>query len=206
MAASRKRRKKRRLPSPVMNSADLDIYKGNKKRKGPKVLTLAIMGGAAFFAIKSGSKASDNDGDGYFYQSVDACVADDNPREACTAAWDNAKAAFEQEASLPLTWAACYERYESCTYDAPRRTWVPVMAGFLLAKRQKPDEDQQSHSTYYHGGSVYSSRPVWRNTSGDYAWRSRSKSSVNGYATRSVKTLSRGGFGRASGSHSSWGG
>lgn len=206
MAASRKRRKKRRLPSPVMNSADLDIYKNTKKRKGPKVLTLAIMGGAAFFAIKSGGKASDNDGDGYFYNSVESCVADDNPRDVCAHAWNASKTALENEASLPLTWAACYDRYDNCIWDAQRQTWMPVMAGFLLAKRQKQDEEQESHTSTYHGSSFYYSRPVWRNTSGDYAWRSRSTSSVNGYATRSVKTLSRGGFAGSSGAHGRWGG
>lgn len=56
------------------------------------------MGGAAFIALKGcDSSADDNDGDGVFYASPQACVDDGNSAQVCSDAWNNAKAKFEAD-------------------------------------------------------------------------------------------------------------
>ena len=209
MAAARKTRKKRNLPSPVMRASDLEKGAWEKKRKGPTILTLAIMGGAAFFVLRGNSdEANANDGDGLYYGSPEACHADDHPLEVCNTAWENARREFEKGIPSPMSWEQCFNSYQNCNYNAERKTWVPVMAGFLLAQREQEQQSSQSGSgytgsTYYSSGShYYYSRPAWRDTQGRYTWRSRSPGSVNGYASKTADTLSRGGFGRASSHHS----
>ena len=63
---------------------------------------------------------------------------------------------------------------------------------------------------YNSGGSSFASRPVWRNTSGDYSWRSGSGKkesySSGGFTTKKASTVSRGGYGRSSSARGHWGG
>ncbi|MCV8297040.1 hypothetical protein ODS13_21435, partial [Escherichia coli] len=68
----------------------------------------------------------------------------------------------------------------------------------------------KSVSWQHHRGSSFASRPVWRNTSGDYSWRSGSGKkesySSGGFTTRKASTVSRGGYGRSSSARGHWGG
>ncbi|NUW59098.1 DUF1190 domain-containing protein [Cronobacter muytjensii] len=216
MAAARKKRGKKKPFNPVAQGADLKSYsRPEPDRKGPKILTLAIMGGAAFFGLKAcqDDGDNDNDGDGVYYATPQECSADGHPADMCTNAWNTAKAEFEKDIPPNLTWDACSTRYgNACYYDGAAKTWVPMMAGFLLASNaNKKRELDDSSSTYYTsstGYHYYYTRPVWQNGSGDYVWRGSKSTteSSHGLVTRSATTISRGGFGRSSGSRSSWGG
>ncbi len=67
-----------------------------RNRYSGKYLTLAIMGGAAFFALKacSDDTNADNGGDGVFYSSVNDCIDGGNSASVCTHGWNNAKSEF----------------------------------------------------------------------------------------------------------------
>ncbi|ROW62504.1 hypothetical protein C3E80_08245 [Cronobacter malonaticus] len=219
MSAARKRRGKKKGGHPVANTSDLKFLpRPEPERKGPKILTLAIMGGAAFFGLKACQDPgdNDNDGDGVYYSTPDECREDGNPADLCTNAWNTAKAEFEKDIPPKLTWDACSTAYgNNCYYDGVTKTWVPMMAGFLLASNRdkKREQEESSSSSYYTSGSgyhYYYTRPVWQNASGDYVWRGGNRSgasaSSRSLVTRSATTISRGGFGRSSSSRSSWGG
>lgn len=56
-----------------------------RSRYSGKYLTLAIMGGAAFFVLKGCADDGNNDGDGTFYSAVSECIDDGNSATVC--AW-----------------------------------------------------------------------------------------------------------------------
>ncbi|STM58089.1 glutathionylspermidine synthase YjfC [Escherichia coli] len=76
-------------------------------------------------------------------------------------------------------------------YDNVEQSWIPVVSGFLLSRVIRKDRDEQF--VYNSGGSSFASRPVWRNTSGDYSWRSGSGKkesySSGGFTTRKASTV-----------------
>ncbi|WP_231362568.1 DUF1190 domain-containing protein, partial [Escherichia coli] len=88
------------------------------------------------------------------------------------------------------------------------QSWIPVVSGFLLSRVIRKDRDEPF--VYNSGGSSFASRPVWRNTSGDYSWRSGSGKkesySSGGFTTKKASTVSRGGYGRSSSARGHWGG
>lgn len=71
-------------------------FEPRRNRYAQKYLTLALMGGAAFFVLKGCGDSGDvdNDGDGTFYSTVqdcidggnnsDICAHGDAPRDKCT--------------------------------------------------------------------------------------------------------------------------
>ncbi len=71
-----------------------------------------------------------------------------------------------------MTQQNCQSKYENCYYDNVEQSWIPVVSGFLLSRVIRKDRDEPF--VYNSGGSSFASRPVWRNTSGDYSWRSGS--------------------------------
>lgn len=211
------RKKQRRQNKPVMSPAQSrgqrynGTYRNNQSgRKSGRFLTLAIMGGAAFFVLKgcSSDSSNDNDGDGVFYTSPQDCVNDGNSAQLCTDAWNNAKAKFEAGIPHRMSQSQCAHTYDHCYYDNVANSWAPVLTGFLLSKAIRKDRDEEY--TYSSGGSSYASRAVWRTTAGDYTWRTGNKGTSAdghaGYATKKVATVSRGGYGRSSSARGSWGG
>ena len=189
MARKRKSGNKNRVPG---HSAITRIgrpanpYAKKRSRYSGKYLTLAIMGGAAFFVLKGCADDGniDNDGDGTFYSAVSECIDDGNSATVCADGWNNAKTEFYS--SLPK----------------------PIFSGFLLSRVIRKNRDEQY--VYSSGGSSYASRPVWRTTSGDYSWRSGSgkhdTATSHSYTTKKVSTVSRGGYGRSSSARGHWGG
>ncbi|WNY82308.1 DUF1190 domain-containing protein [Cronobacter dublinensis] len=218
MAAARKKRGRRKPYTPVDNSPELKSYsRPESDRKGAKILTLAIMGGAAFFGLKAcqDDGDNDNDGDGIYYATAEECTADGQPADVCTNAWNTAKSEFERNIpTAKMNWDECSASYgNNCYYDGAGKTWVPMMAGFLLAsnanKKRGQDDNPSTYTTSSTGYHYYYTRPVWQNGSGDYVWRGSkgtTASSSRSLVTRSATTISRGGFGRSSSSRSSWGG
>lgn len=186
----------RRIAEPV------NPFERQRNRYTPKCLTLAIMGGAAFFLLKGCGDGgnSDNDGDGTFYATVNDCIDDGNSASVCADGWNNAKTEFYANVPKQLTQERCQTQFGDCYFDITERSWVPVLSGFLLSRAIRQNRDEQY--IYSSGGSSYVSRPVWRTTSGDYAWRSGTGKSDTvtspGYITRKASTVSRGGYGRSS--------
>lgn len=136
----------------------------------------------------------DNDGDGTFYSTVQDCIDDGNNSDICAHGWNNAKAAFYADVPKNMTQQNCQSKYENCYYDNVEQSWIPVVSGFLLSRVIRKDRDEQF--VYNSGGSSFASRPVWRNTSGDYSWRSgsgkkESYSSGRLYHQKSVNRFSR---------------
>lgn len=113
---------------------------------------------------------SDNDGDGTFYATVNDCIDDGNSASVCADGWNNAKTEFYANVPKQLTQERCQTQFGDCYFDITERSWVPVLSGFLLSRAIRQNRDEQY--IYSSGGSSYVSRPVWRTTSGDYAWRS----------------------------------
>ncbi|HAT7593565.1 MULTISPECIES: DUF1190 domain-containing protein [Citrobacter] len=188
----------------------VDPFAKKRSRYSGKYLTLAIMGGAAFFIIKgcSDSGDNDNDGDGVFYSTIQDCIADNNEFSVCIDAWSNAKNAFNAQLPQQMNLENCQRQFDNCSYDNALQSWVPAMSGFLLSRAIRKDRDEQY--VYTTGGSSYVSRPVWRTTSGDYSWRSGSgkndTATSHSYTTKKVSTVSRGGYGRSSSARGHWGG
>lgn len=149
-------------------------FEPRRNRYAQKYLTLALMGGAAFFVLKGCGDSGDvdNDGDGTFYSTVQDCIDDGNNSDICAHGWNNAKAAFYADVPKNMTQQNCQSKYENCYYDNVEQSWIPVVSGFLLSRVIRKDRDEQF--VYNSGGSSFASRPVWRNTSGDYSWRSGS--------------------------------
>ena len=181
-----------------------------RSRYSGKYLTLAIMGGAAFFILKgcSDDTEADNDGDGTFYSAVSDCIDDGNSAAVCADGWNNAKSEFYSSLPKQMNKQACQTQFGSCYLDSTDQSWVPVFAGFLLSRVIRKDRDEQY--VYSSGGSSYASRPVWHSTSGDYSWRSGSgkndTATSHSYTTKKVSTVSRGGYGRSSSARGHWGG
>lgn len=179
-----------------------------KRRFSGKYLTLAIMGGAVFFAIKGCSDEADNDGDGVFYASISECTDDGNSAEVCVGAWNNAEEQLKATLPKNLDQANCQIQFGNCFYDDVERSWVPLMAGFLLNRSLRKDRDE--HYAYSSGGGSYASRAVWRTSSGDYNWHSGSGKnddlSHHHSVTKKVATVSRGGYGHSSSARGTWGG
>ncbi|HHZ2121403.1 TPA: PTS transporter subunit IIC [Escherichia coli] len=149
-------------------------FEPRRNRYAQKYLTLALMGGAAFFVLKGCGDSGDvdNDGDGTFYSTVQDCIDDGNNADICARGWNNAKAAFYADVPKNMTQQNCQSKYENCYYDNVEQSWIPVVSGFLLSRVIRKDRDEPF--VYNSGGSSFASRPVWRNTSGDYSWRSGS--------------------------------
>lgn len=151
---------------------------------------------------------TDNDGDGTFYATVNDCIDDGNSASVCADGWNNAKTEFYANVPKQLTQERCQTQFGDCYFDITERSWVPVLSGFLLSRAIRQNRDEQY--IYSSGGSSYVSRPVWRTTSGDYAWRSGTGKSDTvtspGYITRKASTVSRGGYGRSSSARGHWGG
>lgn len=185
-------------------------FEKKRSRYSGKYLTLAIMGGAAFFILKGcgDDTGSDNDGDGRFYSTVSECIDDGNTATVCADGWNNAKTEFYGKVPTQLSKASCQTQFGECYLDSTDHSWVPVFTGFLLSRVIRKDRDEQY--VYSSGGSSYVSRPVWRTTSGDYAWRSGSgkndTATTRAYTTKKVSTVSRGGYGRSSSARGHWGG
>ena len=158
------KKKKTRKSNPIRSasgSQNAAFRSSPSKRKSGKYLTLAIMGGAAFIALKGcDSSADDNDGDGVFYASPQACVDGGNSAQVCSDAWNNAKAKFAADMPKKMSREDCIRQFENCYYDNIENSWIPVLSGFLLNKKVREDADEGYR--YTSGGSIYYSRPVWR--------------------------------------------
>ena len=111
-------------------------FEPRRNRYAQKYLTLALMGGAAFFVLKGCSDSSDvdNDGDGTFYATVQDCIDDGNNADICARGWNNAKAAFYADVPKNMTQQNCQSKYENCYYDNVEQSWIPVVSGFLLSR------------------------------------------------------------------------
>lgn len=74
----------------------VDPFAKKRSRYSGKYLTLAIMGGAAFFILKgcTDDDNTDNDGDGTFYSTVNECIDGGNSATVCADGWNNAKSEF----------------------------------------------------------------------------------------------------------------
>lgn len=185
-------------------------FEKKRSRYSGKYLTLAIMGGAAFFVLKGcGDDANDdNDGDGVFYASVSDCIDDGNRASVCADGWNNAKSEFYANLPKQMSQESCQTQFGHCYLDSVDRSWVPVIGGFMLSRAIRKDRDEQY--VYSSGGSSYASRPVWRTTSGEYTWRTGSgkkdTASSPAYSTKKASTVSRGGYGRSSSARGHWGG
>ena len=188
----------------------INPFEKKRSRYSGKYLTLAIMGGAAFFILKgcSDDAGADNDGDGTFYSAVSDCIDDGNSATVCTDGWNNAKAEFYASLPKQMSKESCQAQFGDCYLDSTDQSWVPVVTGFLLTRMIRKDRDEQY--VYSSGGSSYASRPVWRTTSGEYGWRSGSgkndTATTHTYTTKKVSTVSRGGYGRSSSARGHWGG
>ena len=111
-------------------------FEPRRNRYAQKYLTLALMGGAAFFVLKGCSDSSDvdNDGDGTFYATVQDCIDDGNNADICARGWNNAKTAFYADVPKNMTQQNCQSKYENCYYDNVEQSWIPVVSGFLLSR------------------------------------------------------------------------
>ncbi|NDO83046.1 hypothetical protein CJP72_20445 [Citrobacter sp. NCU1] len=214
MAKKRKsRQQKTTAGHSVTTRSDNPLSASQPKQKsyGGKYLTLAIMGGAAFFGLKScGDEGSaDTDGDGVYYSTVSDCINDGNSASVCADGWNNAKANFYANVPANMSQESCQSLYLNCYFDSVDRSWNPVISGFLLSRSIRNERDEQY--VYSSGGSSYVSRPAWRVASGNYVWDGKRNATTyrdtshRAIAPR-VPTESRGGFGRFFSSHGSWGG
>ena len=116
-------------------------FEPRRNRYAQKYLTLALMGGAAFFVLKGCSDSSDvdNDGDGTFYATVQDCIDDGNNADICARGWNNAKTAFYADVPKNMTQQNCQSKYENCYYDNVEQSWIPVVSGFLLSRVIRKD-------------------------------------------------------------------
>ena len=135
-------------------------FEPRRNRYAQKYLTLALMGGAAFFVLKGCGDSGDvdNDGDGTFYSTVQDCIDDGNNADICARGWNNAKAAFYADVPKNMTQQNCQSKYENCYYDNVEQSWIPVVSGFLLSRVIRKDRDEPF--VYNSGGSSFASRPV----------------------------------------------
>lgn len=139
----------RRIAEPV------NPFERQRNRYTPKCLTLAIMGGAAFFLLKGCGDGgnTDNDGDGTFYATVNDCIDDGNSASVCADGWNNAKTEFYANVPKQLTQERCQTQFGDCYFDITERSWVPVLSGFLLSRAIRQNRDEQY--IYSSGGSSY---------------------------------------------------
>lgn len=209
---TKSKKNQRNTPHAVVSNTSRQV---SYRRHGPhrytgKYLTLAIMGSAVFFMFKgcSDSSEADNDGDGTFYSTVQDCIDDGNDAGVCSDGWNNAKTEFYAALPKQMSQQSCQSQFGNCYLDNVDQSWIPVVSGFLLSRAIRKGSDDQY--TYSSGGSSYVSRPVWRTTTGDFAWRSGSGNSDtaahHGYSTRKASTISRGGYGHSSSARGHWGG
>ena len=103
-----------------------------RSRYSGKYLTLAIMGGAAFFILKgcSDDAGADNDGDGTFYSAVSECIDDVNSATVCADGWNNAKTEFYSNLPKQMNKQSCQTQFGDCYLDSTDQSWVPVFTGF----------------------------------------------------------------------------
>lgn len=131
----------------------------------------------------------DNDGDGTFYATVQDCIDDGNNADICARGWNNAKAAFYADVPKNMTQQNCQSKYENCYYDNVEQSWI---GRFWIFVKRVIRKDRDEPFVYNSGGSSFASRPVWRNTSGDYSWRSGSgKKSLTLRAALPPKSVNR---------------
>lgn len=214
--ARKKRKANKRYVQPAGREINAPV--GVQKRKSSRYLTLAIMGGAAFFALRSCNSDDDKD---RFYTTVQQCADDGNAHQLCEDAWKTAKQGLTAGVTSSLTYNQCMLQYGTygCNYDSGSNSYVPFMAGFTLAKVNEKSCDPQhencgTHTThtssfysYHSGGQAWAARPVWRDRHGDYVYRSGETAEryVNTQPLNKSKTVSRGGWGSSSKSFSSRG-
>lgn len=214
MAKKRKSRQKKTAAGRIdtlQSGNPVSASRPKQRSYGGKYLTLAIMGGAAFFGLKScGDEGSaDNDGDGVYYSTVSDCIDDGNSATVCADGWNNAKANFYANVPANMSQERCQSLYLNCYFDSVDHSWIPVISGFLLSRSIRNEGDEQY--VYSSGGSSYVSRPAWRVASGNYVWSGKRNATTyrdtshHAIAPR-VPTESRGGFGRFFSSHGSRGG
>ena len=135
------------------------------------------------------------------------CIDDGNNADICARGWNNAKAAFYADVPKNMTQQNCQSKYENCYYDNVEQSWIPVVSGFLLSRVIRKDRDEPF--VYNSGGSSFASRPVWRNTSGDYSGAPVLAKRVLLFGRlyhQKASTVSRGGYGRSSSARGHWGG
>lgn len=135
------------------------------------------------------------------------CIDDGNNADICARGWNNAKAAFYADVPKNMTQQNCQSKYENCYYDNVEQSWIPVVSGFLLSRVIRKDRDEPF--VYNSGGSSFASRPVWRNTSGDYPGAPVLAKRVLLFRRlyhQKASTASRGGYGRSSSARGHWGG
>ena len=136
------RKRKSRNNSKIGHGAISRICRPNnpfeprRNRYAQKYLTLALMGGAAFFVLKGCGDSGDvdNDGDGTFYSTVQDCIDDGNNSDICAHGWNNAKAAFYADVPKNMTQQNCQSKYENCYYDNVEQSWIPVVCGFFFIR------------------------------------------------------------------------
>ena len=139
MARKRKSGNKNRVPG---HSAITRIgrpanpYAKKRSRYSGKYLTLAIMGGAAFFVLKGCADDGniDNDGDGTFYSAVSECIDDGNSATVCADGWNNAKTEFYSSLPKQMNKQSCQTQFGDCYLDSTDQSWVPIFSGFLLSR------------------------------------------------------------------------
>lgn len=94
----------------------INPFEKKRSRYSGKYLTLAIMGGAAFFILKgcADDADTDNDGDGKFYSTVSECIDDGNSATVCTDGWNNAKAEFYASLPKQMSKESCQAQFGDC--------------------------------------------------------------------------------------------
>ncbi|WP_435951873.1 DUF1190 domain-containing protein [Dryocola sp. BD626] len=204
---SRKKSSRNKSVSPFLS-------KTPHERKGPRVLTLMIMGGAALFILKGCDDDEASETSETIYSTPYECSADSHLFETCNAAFEEAKKDFYSKAPKNLNRTDCELQFGdgSCHYETDYNGYIPAFAGFILgqALANSQRSDCRHNSDYC---SNYTSRPVWAGSSGHYSYSSSTASSGQSYSsnrhsTRVTKatTVSRGGYGKSSSARGSWGG
>ena len=135
------------------------------------------------------------------------CIDDGNNADICARGWNNAKAAFYADVPKNMTQQNCQSKYENCYYDNVETELDPGRFWILLSRVIRKDRDEPF--VYNSGGSSFASRPVWRNTSGDYSGAPVLAKRVLLFRRlyhQKASTVSRGGYGRSSSARGHWGG
>ncbi|VDZ81316.1 membrane protein [Salmonella bongori] len=143
MAKKRQSRNKShtRYSATTRIAEPVNPFERKQHRYTPKYLTLAIMGGAAFFLLKGcgDDGNTDNDGDGTFYSTMNDCIDDGNSASVCADGWNNAKTEFYANVPKQLTQENCQSQFGDCYFDSTERSWLPVFSGFF-AQSDNPSE------------------------------------------------------------------
>ncbi|WP_072011127.1 DUF1190 domain-containing protein [Buttiauxella agrestis] len=198
---SRKKLTRNKAIAPILT-------KSTAKRKGPRFLTLAIMGGAALLILKG---CDDDEVGDKVYSTPYECLNDGHSSEVCNAAYDDAKIEFHNQSPKNLAQSDCEQQYGSgsCHFESSANGFIPAFAGFMLGQALASNSRQDCRYVSEYCNN-YTSRPVWGGSSGYYSYSSSSGKgySDDGHSTRPTKitTVSRGGYGKSSSARGSWGG